>query len=156
MDKKSKQKYNSYMRKYMLKRYHNRRAEAIQFLGGKCSVCGSTECLEIDHVNPNKKSFGTSKMWSVSNKRFKAELLKCQLLCKRCHLLKTRCDGSTTKNRARGSSIGLSKLTEANVIKVRNMYSSENITHLELALIFGVSRSCISQVIRRTTWQHVK
>lgn len=80
-----------YMKKYMLDRYHRRRKEAIYFLGGECSVCGSIESLEIDHKESKEKTFTLSKAfagWSES--RVKEELKKCQLLCYICHSLKTR------------------------------------------------------------------
>lgn len=61
------------MRKYMLARYHKRRAEAIRKLGGKCVKCGSEENLEIDHIDPTTKSFEISKLWNVSKEVFDAE-----------------------------------------------------------------------------------
>lgn len=82
--------YNSYMQVYLLRRYHERRAEAIRSLGGKCVVCGSAENLELDHIDPALKSFDISKLWSVSKARFQAELKKCQVLCKSHHAEKTR------------------------------------------------------------------
>ena len=77
--------YNEYMAKYMLRRYHQRRADAIDLLGGECVVCGTEDRLEIDHIDPTLKSFSIPKLWSVSQKRFDEELSKCQLLCKFHH-----------------------------------------------------------------------
>lgn len=88
--KMSVEQYNEYMRVYMLDRYHERRAEAVRRLGGRCAVCGVTEDLEIDHIDPALKSFNISSLWSVSKKRFEAELEKCQALCKVHHIEKTR------------------------------------------------------------------
>lgn len=76
---------NEYMRIYMLKRYHQRRSEAIEFLGGRCTKCDSTENLEIDHINPTEKKYNIGKIWSYSKDKFWAEIKKCQLLCKTCH-----------------------------------------------------------------------
>lgn len=85
------QDYNGYMRRFMKRRYHRRRKKAIQELGGICISCGSKKKLEFDHRNPKSKSFG---LWcrSVSEERFSLELKKCQLLCSKCHLLKTLSD----------------------------------------------------------------
>jgi hypothetical protein len=80
---------NEYMAEYMLRRYHERRKEALEILGGRCSNCKTTKRLEIDHVDRTKKSFNISQMWSVSRARFLAELKKCQLLCRLCHQDKT-------------------------------------------------------------------
>lgn len=82
--------YNSYMREYMLARYHRRRATAIKLLGGECAVCGSAEDLEIDHIDPTTKTMDLGHFWSVSEARYKAELAKCQLLCGPHHNDKTR------------------------------------------------------------------
>jgi hypothetical protein len=90
MPRPDREEYNAYMRTYLLARYYQRRSEAIETLGGRCSVCGSTEELEIDHIDPSLKSFDISKLWSVSKKRFLAELEKCQALCKLHHIEKTR------------------------------------------------------------------
>lgn len=85
--------YNSYMAVYMLSRYHRRRAECIERLGGKCVECGSKDDLEIDHVEPSKKSFNLAAALAGWRwERIDAELLKCELLCKRHHLIKSRRD----------------------------------------------------------------
>src|SRR5216117_3200210 len=89
---------NSYMADYMLKRYHERRKEAIESLGGKCIKCGSVENLEIDHIDPKTKSFNFSKIWSFSPEKYSKELEKCQILCKDCHMKKSREKGSFNKS----------------------------------------------------------
>lgn len=78
-----------YMREYMLNRYHRRRKEAIEKLGKKCKNCGKTENLDIDHIDPNTKSFTIARCGSASEERWQQELEKCQLLCKSCHNAKT-------------------------------------------------------------------
>jgi 5-methylcytosine-specific restriction endonuclease McrA len=93
---KNRETYNAYMRVKILERYHKRRTEAKQRLGGKCVVCGTKENLEFDHINAKEKSFGISKLWSVSQEKFDAELLKCQLLCKDHHEVKTKLFGDNT------------------------------------------------------------
>lgn len=92
---------NEYMRNYMLKRYHKLRHEIVEFLGGVCIKCGSDENLEIDHIKPNSKKFSIGDYWSVASNKLEAELAKCQLLCKACHLKKTKKDlRSQAKDRA--------------------------------------------------------
>lgn len=82
--------YNGYMRKYMLARYHRRRAEIVQRLGGKCVKCGSIELLEIDHVDPKSKvhDFG-KRLAGLSAAKLEEEVKKAQLLCDPCHNLKS-------------------------------------------------------------------
>lgn len=84
--------YNAYMREYMLRRYHQRRAAAIEKLGGRCVHCGKTEDLEIDHIDPKTKELEVGKLWSVSAVRFWAEIEKCQLLCRTAHADKSITD----------------------------------------------------------------
>lgn len=49
--------------------------------------CGSREDLELDHIDPSTKE--SHNIWSWSEVRRDAEIAKCQVLCKSCHLLKT-------------------------------------------------------------------
>jgi len=77
------------MKVYMLKRYHDRMNDARDKLGSKCCKCGSLENLQIDHIDPELKSWTIGQMWSLSQNKFDEELKKCQLLCFRCHNLKT-------------------------------------------------------------------
>lgn len=77
------------MRKYILARYRQRRADALTYLGNKCSQCDSKIRLEFDHIDPREKKFEIAKMWSVAKEDFWEEVRKCQLLCKKCHQKKT-------------------------------------------------------------------
>lgn len=81
----TKEEYNEYQRVYQLERYHRRRAEAIRILGGRCVVCGTTDDLEIDHINWRDKSFHIGRLWSIAYDRFLDEISKCQLLCEDHH-----------------------------------------------------------------------
>jgi 5-methylcytosine-specific restriction endonuclease McrA len=78
-----------YIARYNLARYNKRKAEAIEILGGVCVVCGSTDNLQFDHLNPSTKKFSLGKLWSSSQDVFLEELSKCQLLCFTCHIAKT-------------------------------------------------------------------
>jgi 5-methylcytosine-specific restriction endonuclease McrA len=87
--------YNEYMRRYMLERYHRRRAAIVKSMGGECAQCYSTEDLEIDHIDRSTKSFDIGKAiagWKMD--RINAELDKCQLLCHDCHLEKSVAENS--------------------------------------------------------------
>ena len=63
----------------------NRRTEF--FKDKICAKCGSTDRLELDHINPKKKV--SHRIWSWSKERREAELAKCQVLCEKCHQEKT-------------------------------------------------------------------
>jgi hypothetical protein len=63
--------------------------KAVEFLGGKCEICGYNRCvyaLEFHHVDKNKKSFGLSSGGIARSwKRVLNEIKKCVLLCSNCH-----------------------------------------------------------------------
>lgn len=50
---------------------------------GPCVKCGSSDRLEVDHVDPTQKI--THSVWSWAKDRREAELAKCQVLCHDCH-----------------------------------------------------------------------
>ena len=61
------------------------------FLADKaCVVCGTTQQLEVDHVDPKLKV--SHNVWSWKPERRAAELAKCQVLCNTHHKATTRAD----------------------------------------------------------------
>jgi thymidine kinase len=74
-----------YMREYMGNRYHSKRQEVIDLLGGKCSRCGAKSNLVVDHIDSKKKKMRSADVHSVSEKRLKQELPNLQVLCRKCH-----------------------------------------------------------------------
>lgn len=54
---------------------------------GPCKRCGSSENLEIDHIDRRMKI--SHRIWSWSDSRRLEELRKCQVLCQGCHLTKS-------------------------------------------------------------------
>jgi len=53
-------------------------------------ICGSVDNLELDHIDPTTKSFTIGRaLASVSEAKYQAEIVKCQLLCKQHHIEKT-------------------------------------------------------------------
>lgn len=79
-------------REYHRRYYYKRRAKLIAVLGDRCVRCGDWEHLEFDHVDPDEKSFDIKDNMTASNPEVLAELLKCQLLCRDCHIEKTRAE----------------------------------------------------------------
>ena len=76
----------------MTNRYKQRRERILSFLGDKCAKCGSIEKLEIDHIDNLSKNFDISKSFSYKWITVEAELKLCQLLCRPCHVEKTKLD----------------------------------------------------------------
>ena len=61
---------------------------AINYLGGKCKVCGYNNCdaaLEFHHLNPNEKDPDYNNLRSAFTDKLKIELDKCILVCANCH-----------------------------------------------------------------------
>lgn len=82
---------NEYMREYLRRRYHERHAQAIEILGGRCAICGSRDDLQIDHINNSHKSFDVAdRLAQYAWSRIVEELKKCQLLCFWCHVDKSK------------------------------------------------------------------
>lgn len=85
---------NEYMRIYMNKRYHKRRQEALEILGGRCAQCDSTQNLEIDHIKPENKKIEIGKNLNGNKELIFNELKVCQLLCNSCHVEKSATEKS--------------------------------------------------------------
>ena len=65
-----------------------RKREAVEYKGGKCSLCGydnSYSALQFHHINPSEKSFGISKGITLRWNDIVKELDKCVLVCANCH-----------------------------------------------------------------------
>lgn len=77
-----------YQREWMRKR----RERAIEYLGGKCEECGTTEELEFDHDPPEAKVRSINSLLSYSWEKQKEELDKCCLLCRTHHREYTNSD----------------------------------------------------------------
>ena len=75
-------KRNEYSKKWIRKR------RTMFFENKYCVKCGSVKNLELDHVDPTKKT--SHKIWSWSKERFNSEIVKCQILCESCHKEKTK------------------------------------------------------------------
>jgi len=73
-------------RKYT-RNWMRKRRQAWIISNGPCIKCGSWENLEIDHKDPKQKI--SHNIWSWSQERREAELVKCQVLCRNCHIKKT-------------------------------------------------------------------
>jgi len=75
-----------------LRQYHQRRMYYIFLMGNHCWKCGSQDGLEFDHIDPSTKVETISIMLANSYplELLHLELKKCQLLCAKCHLVKTR------------------------------------------------------------------
>lgn len=102
--RKSKEDHNEYMRQYLRNRYIERMNLAVQRLGNACAVCGRTDDLEIDHIDPLTKKFDPSHKTQYALDKWLEEVDKCQLLCREHHEIKTAKENSakTPWNKGKG------------------------------------------------------
>lgn len=77
-------------REYQVAWLAKRRQDWIDSQGGACRNCGSSDQLEIDHINPEEKEYSPTALWSRNKSIRDRELAKCQILCHDCHKKKTR------------------------------------------------------------------
>lgn len=61
---------------------------AAWFADKTCADCGSSDELELDHVDPQAKV--SHRIWSWSAARREPELAKCEPRCHLCHLERTK------------------------------------------------------------------
>jgi 5-methylcytosine-specific restriction endonuclease McrA len=79
--------HRQYHRDYQRQWIADRRQEWID-AHGPCA-CGSTDGLEVDHIDPEQKAMEVSAIWSRRAEVRAVELDKCQVLCRPCHEKKT-------------------------------------------------------------------
>jgi len=82
----TKEQQREYQRQWMAER----RQDWIDSQGGCCVECGSTDRLEVDHIDPSLKTIKPSQLWSRRQETRDKELVNCQVLCYDCHKKKTK------------------------------------------------------------------
>lgn len=105
---------------------------------GPCKRCGSWEGLELDHVDPKEKEHHA--VWSWSDKRREAELLKCQALCNKCHKLKSAWYVKETRTGTVNQKIR--KISDEGVLAAIKM-RQDGMTVRAIAKLFGVNHERI-------------
>lgn len=89
---KTRKKARSVLTSQKRKRSRVNKQKCVNYLGGKCSVCGynkSLFALTFHHKDKSLKSSDVSIMltnMSFNNKKLIDELDKCELLCFNCHM----------------------------------------------------------------------
>ena len=78
-----------YIRNYQRKWMQQRRQAWIDSQGGCCAKCGSTENLEVDHIDPKLKTMNPRDLWSRTGTIREKELENCKVLCNNCHKIKS-------------------------------------------------------------------
>jgi hypothetical protein len=103
----------------------------------KCEECGTTTAKKFEWANLSgeyKRSNGI-KDW--------------KRLCKKCHGV------FDAHRKAKGEKHYLAKLTEKDVFKIRQLYSSQKYSVIKLAKIFYVHIRTIYDILEKNTWKHI-
>lgn len=135
----NRERYNEYQREW-----YQARRQAWFAENGPCKRCGSWENLELDHIDPSTKSH--HRIWSWAKDRREAELAKCQVLCRKCHV---------RKSIENGDNPGVSqsaKLTWEQVCEIRRQLA-EGVKGVVLAKHYGVTTESISAIKIWKTWK---
>ena len=76
----------------VIKRQRQIKQKCLDYLGGKCSMCGYNKCsgaLEFHHKDPSEKDITISHWgrtsWNKNKDKITQELDKCILVCANCH-----------------------------------------------------------------------
>lgn len=64
-------------------------------------------------------------------------------------------DTSNIGSQTFGERVNTAKLTEADVLEIRRLYSEENVSNKELRQRFGISKGQVSKIILRQSWKHI-
>ena len=102
---------------------------AVMYFGEKCIG------LQVNHIDGNK----------MNNKKDNLEVITQK------ENLKHQFDFGMM---AKGSANGKAKLSEFEVLEIRNMRKNGT-TISEIAKEYNVSRKCISEAVKRKTWKHI-
>lgn len=74
--------------KYTATRSIEIKTKAVNYLGGKCAICGLVDLVcvyDFHHIDPSKKEISIGDRGGMSFETLRPELDKCILLCANCH-----------------------------------------------------------------------
>jgi hypothetical protein len=137
------ERQRQYQRAWMAKR----RAE---FMAGKaCVFCGSTERLELDHIDRHQKTH--HRIWSWTKERREAEIAKCRVLCRPCHIERTK---EQVRDVRRANPVTTSKLTPDDVREIR-LLRAAGATFYQLATKYGVAHTTVLRAANGNAWKRI-
>ncbi|UPI12194.1 hypothetical protein [Bacillus phage SBSphiJ2] len=128
---------NGYYRVYLYfnkkrKRYFVHRLVALAFINNP------DQLTVVNHKNGNKLDNSAENLeWTTQSANIKHSY------------------NNGLQRRPLGEIASKAKLTEKDVVDIRNLYAAGKHTQLELAKRFGVSEATISGIITRRYWKHV-
>lgn len=105
---------------------------------------------ECRHIDGNKSNNSSDNLaWGTRRENEQDKLRHGTVACGNRH-------GTHTKpeTRMRGERNGIAKLTASKVIEIRNLHA-RGMIYVDIAAIYGVTRTLISGIVRRKRWKHL-
>lgn len=97
------------------------------------------ENLEVNHIDGNKLNNKLENLeWVTREENMK-------------HLVDS---GLSEKCSNKGTTNGMAKLTEEDVLEIRKLHS-EGLRNFELMKIYNVGKSAMSNIVNRNSWKHI-
>lgn len=144
----------------------------------KGTLCNMTDggegCLGLKHSEEARKKMGAPNIGKVISKKHREVISKFHKGKKHTEewkcMMSERMFGENNpahgvkisewhKQRISESCIGsknkASKLTEKDVLSIRDLYESGDYTHISLSKQYGVTKSNITSILNRRTWKHI-
>lgn len=104
-------------------------------------MCGSTVNLEFDHVDSKDKSFAISRNMSYNFSEIQNEINKCQLLCRQCHIKKSKRENDIC-----------AKIDADIAISICEEYTAMGMTQTEIGNRYGLTQSAVGLIVRGERW----
>ena len=108
--------------------------------------------IRIFRTNDENPEFAYKKdhkIWSWSKQRREAEIKKCVVLCRKCHV-KAHVEMGTY----RGENQSNSKLTNKQVIAIKKRLKRGD-KQTDIAADYGVTNYCINKIAIGKSWTHI-
>ena len=102
---------------------------------------------EVDHKDEDKSNNKLSNLQWISKKDHNIKSYDARVAANK--------KVNTGHTRTRGEGSGTSKLKNADVLRIRELYSNEEYNKADLSRMYNVSFMCITKIIRRDTWFHI-
>lgn len=113
------------------------------FKGKSCVNCGSVDNLELDHINAHEKV--SHRIFSWSKVRMEEELAKCQVLCRPCHIEKSK------DEHPKGEDHYEARITPDDVRRIRNTKGDTK----RLAEELNLHRRTVQRIRTGKLWSHI-
>ena len=133
-----------YLRIDLINEYGRRKQYSIHRIVALNFIPNPNNLLEVNHKNANKHDNCISNLEWISHINNIKHAINLGIFCNRKH------------NPKFGENSPFSKLTDSQVIKMREMYASGHYFYEDLCYIFKIKLTTVFKIINGITWKHIK